>query len=65
MKPRQEIVLAALRRHIAEQGYPPSNSELAELVGLSTNRVRYWLITSERQGLLTHRRYSPRSWRPL
>jgi DNA-binding transcriptional regulator YhcF (GntR family) len=45
-------VLEELKRYMAENGYAPSQRELAEATGLMTSRVNYLLRALEVQGII-------------
>lgn len=50
---RQHLVLDAIRKHIAEQGFAPSFREIGEAVGLkSPSSVKHQLHALERKGYL-------------
>jgi repressor LexA len=53
LTPRQAEILEAIRRHIEEEGRPPSHPELARALGLaSTNAVFKHLAALEKKGAI-------------
>jgi repressor LexA len=61
---RQHIVLDAIQAYWAEQGVPPSVTELAAVLGVGRSTVHQHLIALKRKGYLDHVEGASRTWRP-
>jgi repressor LexA len=56
MSQRTEEILAFIKRHTRERGFPPTIREIGREFGISsTNGVRYHLSLLEKQGLVAHK----------
>ncbi|MFD3516044.1 transcriptional repressor LexA [Streptomyces sp. NPDC058657] len=61
---RQSAIVSAIRRHVAERGYPPSMREIGNMVGLaSTSSVSHQLAVLERKEILERDPFRPRAYR--
>ncbi|MFJ6700572.1 transcriptional repressor LexA [Streptomyces sp. NPDC091272] len=61
---RQSAIVAAIRRHLNERGYPPSIREIGQMVGLaSTSSVAHQLTMLERKKFLERDPFRPRAYR--
>lgn len=49
----QQLCLAHLREYLRENGEPPTQTELADLMGKTQQTVRGYLISMERRGWIT------------
>ena len=62
MTPREHRALAFIESHIAQAGYPPTLTELAQHLGLATRSGAHRVLTElERQGRITRERHKDRS----
>ncbi|MFI5801256.1 transcriptional repressor LexA [Streptomyces sp. NPDC051561] len=61
---RQAAIVAAIRRHVTERGYPPSMREIGGTVGLtSTSSVAHQLRALETKQVLERDPHRPRAYR--
>lgn len=61
---RQSAIVAAIRRHLTERGYPPSMREIGTMVGLaSSSSVAHQLHALERKEVLERDPCRPRAYR--
>ncbi|GHH43506.1 transcriptional repressor LexA [Streptomyces candidus] len=61
---RQAKIVATIRRHVTERGYPPSMREIGQAAGLaSTSSVAHQLSALERKGILERDPCRPRAYR--
>lgn len=63
---RQQAILDFIRKHIIEEGYPPTVREIGEAFGIrSTNGVNDHLRALERKGFLERESNKSRTMRPI
>ncbi|WP_433544334.1 transcriptional repressor LexA (plasmid) [Streptomyces sp. CA-294286] len=61
---RQATIVAAIRQHVTERGYPPSMREIGRAADLaSTSSVAHQLSALERKGILERDPCRPRAYR--
>ena len=66
LTPRQSEVIAFIRKHLAELGYPPTIRELADGLGIkSTNGVSEHLRSLEKKGYVARDAFHARGIRLL
>lgn len=58
MKPRRQQLMYLIESHKAEHGVPPTQTWLAQQLGLSVPTVNEHLVGMEREGLITWQRHS-------
>ena len=49
---RQSEVVAVIKRHIDEQGYPPTTREIAQTLGVTPTAAEQHVVAIEKKGAL-------------
>lgn len=63
MKPREQQLLAAIKRLSDARGFQPTMRELSAAMGVSVARVHQLVIACERKGLITREPGLARTYR--